>query len=248
MMFRFAKLPTRPFRFDYAIVAALLIGGAVLYGLDWLARHPEHDPRAPLTIGQKEGWATGEKLTSLRDGGPDCRAVLERSGIAFDELQPVGQDACLREDRLIPDADPELGLSFTPARADATCGVHAGLAWWLEHRVQPAAEELLGSRVVRISQLGTANCRRVNGASTGRWSEHATGNAIDIAGFELADGRTVSVLRDWDAGDETAAFLRAARDGACDVFGTTLSPDYNALHADHFHLDQAQRGFGGYCR
>ena len=64
----------------------------------------------------------------------------------------------------------------------------------------------------------------------------------------LEDGRRVSVLRDWKGDDEKAAFLRRARDEACSVFGTVLSPDYNAAHADHLHLDQAARGFGGVCR
>ncbi|RVQ69254.1 extensin family protein [Croceicoccus ponticola] len=255
---RFARLPTRPFRADILIVALFVIGGVVLYGLDWLARHPEHDPRAPLTIEQPAGWATATKLAHLRTGGPDCRTVLDRSGIGFETLDPAGEGACLRADRILPLRDDAAGLTFAPARADATCAVHAGLARWLHNSVQPAAERHLSSRVVRIEQLGTANCRRVNGAATGRWSEHATGNAIDIAGFVLADGRRVRVLSDWrsendgrGAGtddDDRAAFLREVRDGACDVFGTTLSPDYNALHADHLHLDQAARGLGGYCR
>jgi hypothetical protein len=85
------------------------------------------------------------------------------------------------------------------------------------------------------------------GASEGRWSEHATGNAIDIAGFVLEDGRRISVLGDWDGEDAEARFLRAVRDGACKSFATVLSPDYNAAHADHFHLDQDGR-WSGVCR
>lgn len=244
----FAPLPARAFRLDYWLVALFVIGGAALYALDWLARHPQHDPRAPLVLQQAEGWATPGKLAALRGDAQACRAVLERSGVAFDSFPAEGEGACLRADRVLPAADAVPGLAFSPARATATCGVHAGLAWWLDHRVQPAADAILGSEVVRIEQLGTASCRRVNNASEGRWSEHATGNAIDIAGFVLADGRRISVLRDWQGDDADARFLRAARDGACDVFGTTLSPDYNALHADHLHLDQAQRGMGGFCR
>ena len=59
------------------------------------------------------------------------------------------------------------------------------------------------------------------------------------------------MLRDWGGegaeGDE-AAFLRRVRDGACGIFGTVLSPDYNEAHRDHLHLDQAARGWGGFCR
>lgn len=214
-------------------------------GSVWLARHPEHDPRAPLSIGQREGWATPAKLAALREGGAACRAVLARSGVDFAELEATGEGACRRSDRLRLGGDT---ISFRPTGPDATCAVNAGLAWWLEHRVQPAAEAHLGQRVARIEHLGTATCRRINGAATGAWSEHATGNAIDIAGFVLADGTRVNLRRDWQAGDARAVFLRAARDGACDVFGTTLSPDYNALHADHFHLDQAARGYARACR
>lgn len=228
------------------LIAAVI--GAVVYGLDWLERNPQHDPRAPFVLTREEGWATPRKLAALRDGADACRAVLDRSGIAFDVLEPQGEGECLRADRVLPASDPATGLSYVPAGADATCAVHAGVAWWLDHRVQPAAQEMLGSRVVALRQLGTANCRRINGAADGRWSEHATGNAIDIAAFELEDGRTVSVLADWESGDERAAFLRAVRDGSCDVFGTALSPDYNAAHADHFHFDQAARGLGGFCR
>lgn len=252
-MKRFARLPRRPFRADYWLLSLFVIGGIVLFGQDWLSRHPEHDPRAPLSLSDPEGWATGTKLANLRGGGAQCLAVLDRAGIAFEALDPVGDGACRRAERIQPAGAGDIGLAFAPARAEATCGVQAGLAWWLEHRAQPAAEDLLGSRIVRIRHLGTANCRRINGAASGRWSEHATGNAIDIAGFDLADGRSVSVLRDWSGegaqdDDAEARFLRAVRDGACDVFGTTLSPDYNALHADHLHLDQAGRAFGGYCR
>lgn len=232
-------------RIAFLILFGILAALAVQSGMAWLARHPEHDPRAPLTIDQREGWATPAKLAALRDGGPTCLAVMQRSGLTIETLEPAGEGACRRDERLrLADGSTD----FSPARPEATCAVHAALEWWLRHRVQPAAEAHLGQRVERVEHLGTASCRRVNGSANGAWSEHATGNAIDIAGFVLADGTRISLLRDWQAGDARAAFLRAARDGACDVFGTTLSPDYNALHADHFHLDQAARGIGGFCR
>jgi hypothetical protein len=101
---------------------------------------------------------------------------------------------------------------------------------------------------VQIEHLGAYNCRRMYGRSSGRWSEHATGNALDVAAFVLADGRRVSLAGNWTGKGAEAAFLRRVRDDACDVFGTVLSPDYNAAHADHFHLDQASRGFGTVCR
>jgi hypothetical protein len=115
--------------------------------------------------------------------------------------------------------------------------------------VQPAAAELLGSRVARIETFGSYACRRLYSRTSGQWSEHARANAIDIAGFRLADGRRITVARDWTDGAQ-GAFLHRVRDGGCRLFATTLSPDYNAAHRDHLHLDQAARGaFGwGVCR
>jgi hypothetical protein len=56
----------------------------------------------------------------------------------------------------------------------------------------------------------------------------------------LADGRRISVLRDWNDAAENGRFLKAVRDGACQQFNTVLSPDYNAAHRNHFHLDMGR--------
>ena len=107
-----------------------------------------------------------------------------------------------------------------------------------------------GSRVVAIDHAGSYSCRRLYGRSDGAYSEHATADAIDILGFRLADGTRVSVLNDWSGDSPKAQFLREVRDGSCRLFSTVLSPDYNAAHADHLHLDQTQRGNAGWraCR
>jgi len=76
-------------------------------------------------------------------------------------------------------------------------------------------------------------------------SRHATAEAFDVAGFVLADGRRIRVLGDWSADTSSAKFLRDVRDGACRFFDGVLSPDYNAAHRDHLHLD---RGRYRYCR
>jgi len=88
------------------------------------------------------------------------------------------------------------------------------------------------------------------GRDAGACSEHATADAVDVAGFVLAGGKRITVVRDWQGDDAEARFLHEVRDGACRLFATTLSPDYNAAHRDHLHLDQAERGSWGWraCR
>jgi hypothetical protein len=231
------------FRLDRALLSLLLVGAVFVGGRAWLAEHPEHDPWAPLDLDDPPGWATQRKLAALRSDPEECRAVLERSGVAFDVMPPAGEGECRREDRTVLSDAP-----LSPAPPPTTCAVAAAFELWLRQGVQPASEELLGSPVERIEHFGAFSCRRLYGRETGGWSEHATGNALDIGAFVLADGRRVSVQRHWNGQGDEAAFLRRAREEACGVFGTVLSPDYNAAHADHFHLDQAARGFGSLCR
>nr|WP_246742525.1 extensin family protein [Microvirga splendida] len=120
----------------------------------------------------------------------------------------------------------------------ATCPLTVAWALFERHALLPAAREHLGQEVVRVTHFGTYACRNINHRAGGRRSEHATANAIDIAGFVLADGQQVTVKGDWSGGDgRREAFLRALRDGACRFFDVVLSPDYNEAHHDHFHFD-----------
>jgi hypothetical protein len=228
---------------DGLVITLFVAGALFLAARGWLAEHPQHDPWAPLDLNDPAGWATQRKLAALRSDPAECRAVLQRSGVAFTALPATGEGACRREDRTVIAA-----TALAPDPPAATCAVGAALVLWLRQGVQPAARDLLGSPVARIEHFGAFSCRRLYGREVGPWSEHATGNAIDVAAFVLEDGRRISVIGDWTGGPDEAAFLHRARDEACEVFGTVLSPDYNAAHADHLHLDQAARGFGGLCR
>ena len=116
--------------------------------------------------------------------------------------------------------------------------------------VERAARRHFDTGVAAVLHAGSYSCRRLYGRSEGAFSEHATADAVDIIGFRLEDGQEVSVLRDWQGEGRNAAFLRDVRDGACRLFSTVLSPEYNAAHGDHLHLDVAARGSPGWtvCR
>jgi len=124
------------------------------------------------------------------------------------------------------------------------CALAQNFTAWVRYGVQPAARIYLGSEVVRVDSFGTYACRNV--AGSGRLSEHARANAVDIAAFLLADGRRISIQNDWYGDEGSRQFLRVVRNSACKRFRTVLSPDYNAAHHDHLHFDMG--GKGAYCR
>lgn len=132
------------------------------------------------------------------------------------------------------------GVAITPT-ATMDCPMATTLEDWLAGAVQPVALARLGSPVVAIHDYGAYSCRPVNNQRGGSPSEHAFGNAIDIASFELADGRIISVAHDWYGGTQAEReFLRDIEARACQYFRTVLGPGYPE-HDDHFHLDMAQR-------
>ena len=127
--------------------------------------------------------------------------------------------------------------------ATLDCPMVAALNQWVAEVVQPDAQTRFGSQVTQIDTMGSYSCRAMNGGSGSHISEHAFGNAIDIAGFRLADGRKITVVHDWTRGDDQSqAFLRDVHAGACNTFTTVLGPGYNAFHYNHIHVDLAMHG------
>ena len=125
-----------------------------------------------------------------------------------------------------------------------TCPLAETFAAWARYGVDRAAQQILGSALVRIETMGSYNCRNVAGSD--RRSAHATANAIDIAAFVLADGRRISITGDWHGGTPAERqFLSAIHASACKRFGTVLGPAYNAAHRDHLHLELSGSAF---CR
>jgi hypothetical protein len=238
----------------HAITAVLIfiaVAGTLLLGFAILRGRPQDLPWTRLDLGEPIGMFTGRKLAGLTDDYAQCRALLRAAGVRYSMLPPVkGEGQCGYADGLRLGEGGSRGIQFSPASLGISCPVAAALSVWEWNVVQPAAQRRFGARVTRIEHLGSYSCRRIYGRSSGDWSEHSTADAVDIAGFRLSDGRRISVLNDWTKGGEEAAFLREVRTGGCKTFSTVLSPDYNAAHRDHLHLDQAERGEMGWraCR
>jgi hypothetical protein len=131
-------------------------------------------------------------------------------------------------------------VAVKPA-ATLACPIVSVLDRWLADSVQPAAQRWFSSRVVEIKQISAYSCRGMNGNSHAHISEHAFGNALDIAAFTFADGRRVSVKDGWKGLPEEQGFLRDVQAAACQQFTTVLAPGSNVYHYDHIHVDLMRR-------
>ncbi|MDP1881414.1 MAG: extensin family protein, partial [Bradyrhizobium sp.] len=131
-------------------------------------------------------------------------------------------------------------VAMKPA-ATLACPIVSALDRWLADSVQPAAMRWFGTRVAEIKQISAYSCRGMNGNSRAHISEHAFGNALDIAAFTLADGRTVTVKNGWKGMPEEQGFLRDIQAAACQQFNTVLAPGSNIYHYDHIHVDLMRR-------
>lgn len=215
-----------------ALVILALALGAAFY-LSWIRLPPNWGPWSDVRLEEPPGMFARMQLNSLSESADACYAVLDRSRLEYRAVADTSvENGCgLPAGVVVERSNVPYSSGFA-----VTCQMAAAL-YWYERRVDELASAELGSALVRIDHLGTYACRNVNSASRGRRSQHATANAIDIAAFRLEDGRRISVLDDW--GNETAEgrFLEAAHEAACSLFNTVLGPEYNRLHANHFHFD-----------
>ena len=219
---------------------------------------PHQDlPWKPLDLSHPIGQATASKVDDFvlaRTAAPEeitavtdaCIQVLREAGVQVERADDRDDGGFC----VVRGAVRITGGTVTPLAPGGLvmqCPLAVRYVIWDRQVMQPAAEEIFGSRVASVGNAGSYSCRRIYGQTdpSARPSEHARANALDIGTLKLEDGRTVSVLADWNGtgprGVEGRRFLQRIRDGACRVFSTVLTPDYNEAHANHLHLDGAPR-------
>jgi hypothetical protein len=213
-----------------AVAATVAVLAASRAGLVDLPRR--YDPFALPDLDETPHWLTRTQLKLLDLEPENCRIALARAGLnaTFRPVKGVGTP-CERSSTVVLSVLSKAHLKPEETR----CNIAARLYMWEKHSVQPQAMLILGEPVTEILHFGSFSCRTISGSSY--MSEHARANAIDISGFRLKSGKVISVLRDWHGASRESRFLHLVREGACDYFNLTLSPDYNTAHKDHFHLD-----------
>ena len=229
------------------ILTLLVMSGLAITGLALF--HPDTplpdgwNPTVPFAVSDPVTPLTSWKMRAALGDPDQCVATLQAAGRVRAMSPLEATENCHIRNRVSLSAVGDTAID----PIETSCATALRLAMWEQHGVQPAAREHLGSDVTVIRQIGSYNCRQIRTTSgnSARWSTHATGDAIDITGFDLVNGARIRLISDWNGDPANADFLRDVRDAACTWFATTLSPDFNSLHADHFHLQA--RGWGT-CR
>lgn len=177
-----------------------------------------------------------------------CLKGLGNDEVEFKPLAPIDDGGCGAAAPLL--VSKVAGVALEPP-ATLTCDMTRSLAAWVGTIVQPAARQRLKTDVTAIRVAASYVCRRRNNLGSGKLSEHAKANALDMAGFRFAKAKDVTVGDGW--GSLAAAvglsrndsFLSDIRTGACAHFTTVLGPGSDPYHGDHFHVDALVRR-GGY--
>ncbi|MBN8951273.1 MULTISPECIES: extensin family protein [unclassified Rhizobium] len=193
-------------------------------------------PRPPLSIASEPD-----------DEHQACLKDLTAMGATFKEIARIDDGNGCGIDKPIALSSPLPGIAFKP-EGKMRCEAALALAQWVKESVIPSAAALDNGKIVTINQASTYVCRLRNNASTGKISEHARGNAIDVASFTFENGKTIAIEPRREDPTLTGAFQRAASASACLYFTTVLDPESDAAHETHFHLDVIERNGGfRYC-
>jgi hypothetical protein len=193
---------------------------------------------APQFAAKEEPWRAEEERACLASG-----TVRENNFIAA-RTSLGGPSVCGAIRPFAVTAAMHGWVQLKP-HALLRCQMVPAIDRWVERVVVPAARHHFGAAVVELRVAASYSCRPMNHIDGARLSEHGHANALDVAGFVLADGRTIAVKSGWRGPVAERSFLHDVHRGACGVFTTVLGPDYDANHHDHFHLDLARHGRDG---
>lgn len=177
-----------------------------------------------------------------------CRAALGQSGvIATPEIGFTGRSHCIVADPVrIAAVRTRSGIVRLPAQPIVDCQLAVALGAWTSEVISSAASLHLATPLEALLTGPGYECRTRNRAETGKLSEHGRGRALDLIGLRMADGREISIASVHRASGAERDFLLAAMTSACGYFATVLGPGSDAAHADHLHVDLAQRGDRNY--
>jgi hypothetical protein len=235
----------RKSRHLFSRILLFVVLAITIFAAFWFGLVPQrYSPLSSISLESRPLLFTDARLAALRYDPALCRAILKPPHI---EASPIADQAfkngCgwTNAVRFSSTGGARIGVE------NLTCEMAAAVTLWVEYEVQPLAQETFGQRVTSLGDFGTYDCRNIIGNPIwkGMRSQHASANALDISGFTFADGRQISVLRDWSKKGPEGQFLHEAHRRACGYFRVALGPNFNEAHKNHFHFD---RGLMWTCR
>jgi hypothetical protein len=217
-----------------------------------------------ISFEEREPWRGEEEAACLQSGtvkeGPSVTMIRAIGGPGVCGIDHPLRVTALGESALTsyaeetgPGQSPfgtpaSMAVTAAPAAvapaATLACPVVAVLDRFVSETVQPAAARWFGQPIITLKQISSYSCRGMNDDPNAHISEHAFGNALDIAAFVLADGHAITVKNGWRGTPAEQGFLHDVEEGACALFATVLAPGSNAYHEDHMHVDLMRRSSG----
>lgn len=184
-----------------ALLAALPAGAkAETAGLPPL---PERNPLRSMVETKAPPVLPGDQPTvpwteaEIAAATAKCKALLSGDSLDYELLPPIKEGSCGTPAPVLLRAvghDPKVAIE---PPATLNCQMADVLGEWLRDTVQPEANALFGSAVVKIGNATSYSCRNRYGGANTRISEHALANAFDVSEFTLADGVRITVLEHW---------------------------------------------------
>jgi hypothetical protein len=168
------------------------------------------------------------------ESGSECLANLDSRAVTYRQVD-MGEPKDSRCVVPTPVRVSRIEIPLSRA-ANMSCFLAERLDAFERGALQKLARDDLGASVVRIDHFGAYSCRS-NTSRHDQLSEHAYGLAIDISWFRLSNGEIVSVEHDWSRPGPRRSFLLHVAHAACGYFSVVLTPDSNADHFNHLHLD-----------
>ncbi len=225
---------------------------------------PSENPFVPQTSAQPEEVAKPKEVTAPQeDAKPEeeakpepggemtaCREQLAALGAKFTVPEmPAAEGQCkvVNPVQISAIATPAGTVDF-PGEPTLNCVFAKQFTAWVADIAAPVVKAHTGEALAAISTGPGYQCRNRNGDTTSKLSEHALGNAIDIASFNLPGKKNLPVANAAKSQNAESRWLMALRISACGYFTTVLGPGSNEAHAEHYHFDLGIHGKSGNYR
>ena len=192
-------------------------------------------------VAKDEPWRAAEERSCIGSG------IVHVSSFVRGKSALGGPSVCGAEHPFEMSAADNGRVALKPS-AMLRCPMIPQVNSWVANVVEPAARIHLGQTIAELQVAASYACRPIDSIPGNKLSEHGYANALDVAGFVMADGSKINVKSGWYGSANERAFLRAVHDGACQNFTTVLGPEADGYHRDHFHMDLARHGRDGMYR